>query len=202
MNYSNNSICPPHSPKASTQHHPLHKLLNSTHGHSYYHLTLLPPLPHFTHTTIPKFPLEYCYYTDGSFILPKQINKITWLPETVAYGIFNAHKQIEISKRLLGLYNILRAKLMALYNSIKLSLELYHNKPVHIFTESLNSLYLHNTQIRHPFLHTNHPNKIILSKMVQMLQQRTNIFTIYKVRAHSNIIGNDKANELTKAIRT
>ena len=65
-----------------------------------------------------------------------------------------------------------------------------------IFTNSLNSLYLLNTQIRHPYLHTNHLNKIILSEMIQMLQQRINI---YKVRAHSNmIVGNDEADELAK----
>ena len=35
--------------------------------------------------------------------------------------------------------------------------------------------------------------------MVEMLQKRTNILTIYKVRAHYNITGNDKADELAKA---
>ena len=88
---------------------------------------------------------------------------------------------------------------MALYDTIKLSIDLYHNEPIHIFTNSLNSLYLLNTQIRHPSLHTNHPNRTILSEMIKMLQKRTNLFTIYKVRAHSNIARNDKADELAKA---
>ena len=161
-------------------------------------LTYTPLLP-FTHTTTPKFSLEYCYYMDGSFIPPKQIDEITWLLEIAAYGVSNVHKHIEISKRLSRLQNILRAELMAFYDTIKLSLELYHNEPVHIFTDSLNSLYLPNTQIRHHSLHHNHPNKTILSEMIQMLQQRTTTFTIYKARVHSNITGNDKVDELAKA---
>ena len=36
---------------------------------------------------------------------------------------------------------------MALYNTIKISIDLYHNEPVYIFTDSLNSLYLLNIQI-------------------------------------------------------
>ena len=87
---------------------------------------------------------------------------------------------------------------MALYDTIKLSLEFYHDEHVHIFTASLNSLYLLNTQIKHPSLHTNHPDKTILFEMVQMLQQITHTLTIYKVRAHFNIIDNDKADELAK----
>ena len=70
---------------------------------------------------------------------------------------------------------------------------------MHIFIDSLNSLYLLLTQITHPSLHTNHPDKTILSEMVQMLQQQTHILTRHKVRAYSNIHGNDKADELAKA---
>ena len=88
---------------------------------------------------------------------------------------------------------------MALYDTLKLSINLYHNETMHIFTDSLNSLYLLITQIIHPSLHTNHPDKTILSEMVQMLQQRTHTLTIHKVRAHSNIHGNDKVDELAKA---
>ena len=87
---------------------------------------------------------------------------------------------------------------MALYDTVNLSPELYHNEPVHIFTDSLNSLYVLNTQIKHPSLHTNYPNKTILFEMVRMLQQRTHILTIYKVRAYSIITGNNKADKYAK----
>ena len=88
---------------------------------------------------------------------------------------------------------------MALYDIIKISIDLYHNEHDHIFINSLNSLYLLNTQIKHSSLHTNHADRTILSDMVEMLQKRTNILTIYKVKAHSNITINDKADELAKA---
>ena len=88
---------------------------------------------------------------------------------------------------------------MALHDTIQMSITQYQNKPIHIFTDSLNSLYLLNTQIKHPSLHNNHPDKTTLLEMVNMLQQRTQTLTIYKVRAHSNILGNEEADALAKA---
>ena len=80
-----------------------------------------------------------------------------------------------------------------------MNLDLYKDKFVHIFTNNVNSLYILNTQMKHPFLYNNHLDKTILFEMIPMLQQRTFILTIYKVRVHYNITGNDKANELAKA---
>ena len=90
---------------------------------------------------------------------------------------------------------------MAIHHTLKLSIREYQDEPAHIFTDSLNSLYLLITQIKHPSLHTNYPDKTILSKMVDMLQQRTQITSLLKVRAHSKIHGNEIANELAKAGR-
>ena len=78
---------------------------------------------------------------------------------------------------------------MAIYTTIKLSLSNYANEPVFIFTDSLNSLYLLNTQIKHPSLHNNHPDKTILSHIIQMLQSRIQPTSIHKLKAHSNITG-------------
>ena len=97
----------------------------------------------------------------------------------VAYGIYNKHKHVEISKRLPRLQNILCAKLMAIYHTIKMSITQYHNEPVHIFTNSLNLLYLLNTQIKHLSLHNNHLDKTIILEMVTMLQKRIHQLTIY-----------------------
>lgn len=88
---------------------------------------------------------------------------------------------------------------MALYNTIKISTDEYSDKPIHIFTDSLNSLYLINTQIKHPSLHVNHPNKTISIEIITMPQQRTHPTTLYKVRAHANISGNKIADDLAKA---
>ena len=74
----------------------------------------------------------------------------------------------------------------------------YKNKPVHIFIDCLNCLYMLNTQMKHPTLHNNHPDKTILSEMIELLQNRTQPTTLYKVRAHANIDGNEQANKLAK----
>ena len=87
---------------------------------------------------------------------------------------------------------------MAIYNTIKMNIIQYQNEPVHIFTNSLNSLYLLNTQIKTSFSQNNHLDKIILLEMVTMLQQRTQLVTIYKVHAHSNISSYEKVDSLAK----
>ena len=160
-----------------------------------------PPQTHFTNTIIPlpnytlelplKYPPEYSYYTDGSFFHPKQISPNNWRLEMASYGVFNPIKNLQISKHLPGLQDILRAELMAIYTTIKLSINIYANEPVFIFIDSLNSLYLINTQIKHPSLHNNHPNKTILTQITQMLQSRTQPTSLHKVKAHSNITGNE-----------
>ena len=85
---------------------------------------------------------------------------------------------------------------MALFDTIKMNITQYQNKLVHIFTDSLNSLYLLNIQIKHPSIHNNHSSKTFLLEMVEMLQQRTHPLTIYKLHAHSNIHGNKKIDVL------
>jgi ribonuclease HI len=156
------------------------------------------PLPNYTFVLPIKFPPEYSYYTDGSFKPPKQISANNWQPKTASYGIYSPIKDLQISKRLPGLQNILRAELMALYMIIKLSTTTYTEEPVYIFTDSLNSLYLINTQLRHPSTHNNHPDKTILSQIASMLTIRTQPIALHKVKAHANIIGNEIVDALAK----
>jgi hypothetical protein len=151
----------------------------------------IPLFPHYTFALPLKFPLEYSYYTDGSFTPPKQIAPNTWHPEMASYGIFNPSKNLQISERLPGLQNILRAELTAIYTVLQLSTKTYTNEPIYIFTDSLNSLYLLNMQLRHPSAYNNHPDKTILLKMIKLLQIRTHPTYLYKVKAHSNITGNE-----------
>jgi hypothetical protein len=61
----------------------------------------------------------------------------------------------------------------------------FPNEPAYIFTDSLNSLYLINTQIK-------------LASIVNMLKNRTATTYLYKARAHTNIIGNEEADKLAK----
>jgi hypothetical protein len=76
---------------------------------------------------------------------------------------------MKISKQLLGLQNILSAKLTAIHHIIIIITENFPNKPAFIFTDSLNFLYLIHTQSQHPTLHNNHHDKIILTLITNML---------------------------------
>ena len=87
---------------------------------------------------------------------------------------------------------------MAIYATFKIINGEYANKPAHIFRDYLNGLYVIKTQIKHLTLHNNHPDKTILQEIVELLQQRTQSTTLYKVQAYANIEGNEKTDELAK----
>ena len=87
---------------------------------------------------------------------------------------------------------------MAIHATLKIINKEYPNEPAHIFTDCLNRIYISKTQIKHPTLHNSHPDKTILQEIVELLQQRTQPTTLYKVRAHANIEGNEKVDELVK----
>ena len=87
---------------------------------------------------------------------------------------------------------------MAIHATLKIINEEYPNELAHIFTDYLNGLYVIKTQIKHLTLHNNHPDKTILQEIVKLLQQRTQPTTLYKVRAHANFEGNEKADDLAK----
>ena len=87
---------------------------------------------------------------------------------------------------------------MAIHAILKIINEKYPNEPTHIFTDCLNGLYVIKAQIKHLTLHNNHLDKIILQEIVELLQQRTQPTTLYKVRAYANIEGNEKRDELAK----
>jgi ribonuclease HI len=163
--------------------------------------TPTPLLPIYTNNKPKKFIPHLCYYTDGSFQPSEQViynNVICWELATVGYGIYNPLQKIKVSERLKGLQNILRVEMTAIHHNLKLLNQLFPHEPTHIFTDSLNSLYLINTQIKHPTQQNNHLDKLLLADIVKMLQNRTFPLTIHKVRAYTNIIGNEEADKLAK----
>ena len=87
---------------------------------------------------------------------------------------------------------------MAIHATLKIINKEYPHEPAYIFTDCLKGLYVIKTQIKHPTLHNNHLDKTILQEIVEFLQQRTQPTTLYKVQAHTNIEGNEKADELAK----
>ena len=87
---------------------------------------------------------------------------------------------------------------MAIHATLKIINEEYPKELAYIFTDYLNGLYVIKIQIKHLALHNNHPHKTILQEIVELLQQRTQPTTLYKVQTHANIEGNEKADELAK----
>ena len=138
--------------------------------HTNTHIT---PFPNYTFALPLKFPPKYCYYTNESFYLSKQFTVNTWQPKTAPYGVYGPIKDLQILEGLLGFQNILKEKLMAIYTFIKLNITTYTKEQIYIFTNGLDSIYLINTQMRYPSAHNNHPNKTILSQIVEMLQSQT-----------------------------
>ena len=116
----------------------------------------------------------------------------------IGYGVYNQSKNLELAVRLPSLQNIFRAELMAIRATLKIINEEYPNEPAHIFTDCLNGLYIIKTQIKHLTLYNNHPDTTILQKIVELLQERIQPTTVYKVRAHANIEGNENAHKLAK----
>ena len=159
----------------------------------------IPPLPNYKTNTTLKFPPPYSYYTDGSFVPPIKTNDEHWKKKKIVYGIYNPTKEdIRISKRLSGLQTYFRAELMAIHKTLRLITTKYPNEPAHIFTDCLNCIYILKTQIKHPTQHNNHADKAILTSMVEMLKSRTQLTTIHKVKAHTNIVGNEQTDQLAK----
>ena len=61
----------------------------------------IPQLPNYQ-TNLPfKFHPQFNYYTDGSFMKPKEINPGEWRRERAGYGIYRP-KGLNITKRLHG----------------------------------------------------------------------------------------------------
>ena len=59
-------------------------------------------------------------------------------------------KGLNIAKRLHGHQNILRVEMIAIHKTLRIMNTQYPNESAFIFTNSLNVLYLLNTQIKHP----------------------------------------------------
>ena len=87
---------------------------------------------------------------------------------------------------------------MAILKTLRIINTQYPNEPAFLFTDSLNVLYLLNTQIKHPTLYNSHPYQTTLATMIKILQNRTQPITLYKVRAHVNIDSNEKVDKLAK----
>jgi ribonuclease HI len=121
-----------------------------------------------------------------------------WNPAQAGYSIWNPLLKIILPQRLVGLQNIFRAKISAIHHTLQIPTQEFPTEPAYIFTDSLNSLYFINTQIKHPIQQNNHPDKTILASIVNMLKNRIATIHLHKIRAHTNILGNEEADKLAK----
>jgi ribonuclease HI len=152
------------------------------------------PCPSYAAYKHPKFP-KNSYFTDGSFTPPKP-EAPDELSDIAGYGIYNKEKNIKIALKLPGLQNILRAELIAIHDTFKITAT--DIEPTYIFTDNLNSIYLINTHLKHPTSHNNHPDKLLLQEITHHIQNRTVVLYIHKVKAHKDIAGNEEADRLAK----
>ena len=60
----------------------------------------------------------------------------------------------------------------------------------HIFTNSLNIIFLINNHIQHPTSQHHHPNKLLTTTIIHQIYWTPHTIHRHKVRAHSSIIGN------------
>ena len=59
--------------------------------------------------------------------------------------------------------------MMAIHHTVQLLTTTYRDEPTHIFTNSLNVLYILNIHIKHLTPHNSYPNKNILEDMIKMI---------------------------------
>ena len=125
-----------------------------------------------------------------------EISTGIWQGEIASYGIYNVHKDLRILKKLLELQNILRTELTVILETIIYNNSICPYKPSHIFTNSLNSIYLIKTQINHPSLYNNHPDKTIPLEIITQLQHQIQPLTIYTKSKPTQ--GNEISDKLAK----
>ena len=70
--------------------------------------------------------------------------------------------------------------------------------PQIIMTDSLNAIYLLKQALSTPEKLRHHAHRVVLQEMAHMLLTRTDALSLYKVRAHSGIAGNDAVDRLAK----
>ena len=127
----------------------------------------LPLPPTYNHIHPLKFHPQHCIYTDGSFIPPSKNSEGQIVGNTAGSGVYNPNNNTQIAERLPSYPNILRAEL----NAILIAIKTIQNTQIntHIFTDSLNNIYLINNHIQHPTSQHHHPDKLLIAAIVHQI---------------------------------
>ena len=131
---------------------------------------------------------------DGSFIPPTTNFEGQIIGNIAGSGVYSPHNKIQISERLPEYQNILRAEL----NAILIAIKTIQTTQIdtHIFTNSLNNIYLINNHILHPTSQHHHPDKLLIAAIIHQIYWTPHKISIHKVRAHTCIKGNEIADTL------
>ena len=141
-----------------------------------------------------KYHPQQCIYTDGSFIPPTKNSEGQIVGDTAGFGEYNPNKNICIAEPLLRDQNILRAELNAILIAIQTIQTTQTN--THIYTDSLNNIYLISNHIQHPTSQHHHPDKLLIAAIIHQINWTPHLIQIHKVWAHTCIIGNNTVDTL------
>ena len=154
-----------------------HKAPNYNHSERNHPTQPLPIELYNTHPLI--FKPQQCIYIDGSFI-PSDENGIG---NTTRSHVYWPANNLWIVERLLGLQKyILKAELDVILIAVQCAQ--HHTQDTHIFTNSLDSIYLLHNHIRHPSSQHNHPDKLLIVIVVNHITWSSHKITIQKVIGH------------------
>jgi ribonuclease HI len=149
---------------------------------------------------IPTCPTYNAYrvlkFSTNSYYIPPNPNKPDKSNDVAGYGIYNKDKNIKLAFRLPRLQNILKAELTAIHDTLQLTIK--DIEPTYIFNDSLNLIYLINTQLQHSTTHNNHLKKLLLQEIAKKIINKTSPLYIHKVKAHKGILDNKEVDKLAK----
>ena len=149
--------------------------------------TTTPPLPPtYNHIHTLKYHPQQCIYTDESFIPPSKNSEGQIVGNTTGSGLYSPNNNTQISERLSGYQNILRAEL----NAILIAIETIQTTQwdTHIFTDSLNIINLVNNHIQHPTSQHHHPDKLLIAAIIHQIYWTPHMIHIHKVQAHTGLV--------------
>ena len=121
------------------------------------------PIPNkYEHIHPLKYHPQQCIYTNGSFIPPTKNIEGLIEGNATGSGVYSPNNNTRIAEKLPGYQNIqLRAKLNAIFIAIKNINSTQQD--IHIFTYSLNNLYMIHKHIQHPTSQHHHTYNCITS---------------------------------------
>ena len=99
----------------------------------------------------------------------------------------------------IGPQTVPRAELIAIRESLRLATEKHRNKTIYVYSDSLTSLYLILRWIHKPNTLKHHLFRPILEEIGQLLDAHVGDIHLCKVKAHSDIFGNEIADALAVA---